>query len=157
MKNIMVYTKLSNYCSWDQTENLDRILSQNVGIDLTYNNGIYFRLSIKHNNTKTLNSLLQYYEQTNLKGDFESIEYKVAKHKLQQILQDAINTFTPSKEIQEILEKYLPKEDVDSEQDLNDLEDLLGFDIEETFPQFEEHNSNTNITLSGNNYVLEIH
>lgn len=122
MKNIMVYTKLSNYCSWDQTENLDRILSQNVGIDLTYNNGIYFRLSIKHNNTKTLNSLLQYYEQTNLKGDFESIEYKVAKHKLQQILQDAINTFTPSKEIQEVLEKYLPKEeDSDSEQELEDI------------------------------------
>lgn len=122
MKNIMVYTKLSNYCSWDQTENLDRILSQNVGIDLTYNNGIYFRLSIKHNNTKTLNSLLQYYEQTNLKGDFESIEYKVAKHKLQQILQDAINTFTPSKEIQEVLEKYLPKEeDSDLEPELEDI------------------------------------
>ncbi len=122
MKNIIVYTKLSNYCSWDQTENLDRILSQNVGIDLTYNNGIYFRLSIKHNNTKILNSLLQYYERTNLKGYFESIEYKVAKHKLQQILQDAVNTFTPSKEIQELLEKYLPKEeDSDPEQELEDI------------------------------------
>jgi len=122
MKNIIVYTKLSHYCSWDQTENLDRILSQNVGIDLTYNNGIYFRLSIKHNNTKILNSLLQYYERTNLKGYFESIEYKVAKHKLQQILQDAVNTFTPSKEIQELLEKYLPKEeDSDPEQELEDI------------------------------------
>jgi len=187
MKNIIVYTKLSNYCSWDQTENLDRILSQNVGIDLTYNNGIYFRLSIKHNNTKILNSLLQYYERTNLKGYFESIEYKVAKHKLQQILQDAVNTFTPSKEIQELLEKYLPKEeDSDPEQELEDIiiptlnagiitteltedslrkfeaktkeinptktiENLLGFGTEETHPQIEEHNTTTNVVLSGNN------
>jgi hypothetical protein len=56
--------------------------------------------------------------------------------------------------MQEVLEKYLPKEDFISEQDLSDL---LGFDIEETFPQIEEHNSNANVTLSGNNYVLETH
>ena len=78
-------------------------------------------------------------------------EYKVAKHKLQQILQDAVNTFTPSKEIQELLEKYLPKEeDVNSEQDLSDLENLLGVGTEET-QQFEEYT----IDISGN--LKEVH
>lgn len=192
MKNIIVYTKLSNYCSWDQTENLDRVLSQNTDIDLTYNDGIYFRLSIKHNSIKMLNSLLQYYEQNNLKGDSNSLEYKVAKYKLQQILQDAVNTFNPSKEIQEVLEKYLPKEaDSDSEQELEDIiiptfnaggitteltesnirkfeaktkednptkiiENLLGFGTEEIHPQIEEHTTNINVDLSGDN-IQKVH
>ena len=98
-----------------------------------------------------LNFLLKYYEQTSLEGDSNSLEYKVAKYKLQQILQDAVNTFTPSKEIQEVLEKYLPKEeDVNSEQDLSDLENLLGVGTEETH-QFEEHTTD----ISGN--LKEVH
>ena len=69
-----------------------------------------------------LNTLIKYYERNQLQGDSNSLEYKVAKHKLQQILQDAVNTFTPSKEIQELLEKYLPKEeDSDPEQELEDI------------------------------------
>ena len=130
---------LSDYCRWDDSNSVIKLLKQNFIIDLTYNDGIYFRLSIKHNNIKMLNSLLQYYEQNNLKDDSNSLEYKVAKYKLQQILQDAVNTFTPSKEMEVVLEKYLPKEeDVNSEQDLSDFENLLGFGTEETH-QFEEH------------------
>lgn len=156
MKNIS-YFKLSNYCRWNQSENAIRIMNEDQNIDIKHKDGEVFLFAIENNNPTILNSLIKYYEKNQLKGDFESIEYMVAKHKLQQILQDAVNTFTPSKEIQEILEKYLPKEDVDSEQDLSDLEDLLGFDIEETFSQFEEHNTTNNVVISGNNYVLEIH
>ena len=51
-----------------------------------------------------------------------------------------------------VLEKYLPKEeDVNSEQDLSDFENLLGFGTEEIHPQIEEHNTTTNVALSGNN------
>ncbi|BBB57756.1 hypothetical protein MPCS_01767 (plasmid) [Candidatus Megaera polyxenophila] len=143
---------LSDYCRWDDSNSVIKLLKQNFIIDLTYNDGIYFRLSIKHNNIKMLNSLLQYYEQNNLKDDSNSLEYKVAKYKLQQILQDAVNTFTPSKEMEVVLEKYLPKEeDVNSEQDLSDFENLLGFGTEEIHPQIEEHNTTTNVALSGNN------
>jgi len=142
---------LSDYCRWDDSNSVIKLLKQNFIIDLTYNDGIYFRLSIKHNNIKMLNSILQYYEQTNLKGDSNSLEYKVAKYKLQQILQDAVNTFTPSKEMEVVLEKYLPKEeDVNSEQDLSDFENLLGFGSEETH-QFEEHTTH----ISGD--LKEVH
>ena len=45
-----------------------------------------------------------------------------------------------------VLEKYLPKEeDVNSEQDLSDFENLLGFGTEEIHPQIEEHNTTTNV------------
>ena len=56
---------LSDYCRWDDSNSVIKLLKQNFIIDLTYNDGIYFRLSIKHNNIKMLNSLLQYYEQNN--------------------------------------------------------------------------------------------
>lgn len=147
MKHII----LADYVSWDDTKKVSDMLNRYKNIDLVYDDGIYFKLSIKHDNIKMLNFLLQYYEQTNLKGDSNSLEYKVAKHKLQQILQDAVNTFTPSKEIQEVLEKYLPKEDdVNSEQDLSDFENLLGFGTEE-INQFEEHTTD----ISGN--LKEVH
>lgn len=135
MKHII----LADYVSWDDTKKVSDMLNRYKNIDLVYDDGIYFKLSIKHDNIKMLNFLLQYYEQTNLKGDSNSLEHKVAKYKLQQILQDAVNTFTPSKEMEVVLEKYLPKEeDVNSEQDLSDFENLLGFGTEETH-QFEEH------------------
>jgi len=150
MKNIL----LSDYVSWDDTRKVSDMLNQHKDIDLTYDDGLYFKLSIKHNNIKILNSLLQHYEQTNLKGNSDSLEYKVAKYKLQQILQDAVNT--PSKEIQELLEKYLPKEDVNSEQDLSDLENLLGFDTKEIQHSIEEDTTNINVDLSGDN-IQKVH
>ena len=107
----MKYILLSDYVSWDDTKKVSNMLNQHPDIDLTYDDGLYFKLSIKHDNIKMLNILLQYYQQTKLKGDLNSIEYKEANHKLQQILQDTANTFRLSKESQTILEKYLPQED----------------------------------------------
>ena len=147
MKNIS-YFKLSNYCRWNQSENAIRIMNEDQNIDIKHKDGEVFLFAIENNNPTILNSLIKYYEKNQLKGDFESIEYKVAKHKLQQ---DAVNTFTPSKEIQEVLEKYLPKEDIDSEQDLSDLENLLGFGTEEIHPQIEELHITTYVALSGYN------
>lgn len=104
MKNIM----LADYVSWDDNKKVSEVLNQERDIDLLYDDGIYFKLSIKHDNVKMLNFLLQYYEQTN----FKSSEYKTAKYNLQQVLKDAVNTFALSEEIQEVLVKYLPTEEV---------------------------------------------
>lgn len=106
MKNIL----LSDYVSWDDTKKVSDMLDKHKDIDLTYDDGLYFKLSIKHDNNKILNTLLQYYEQTKLKENLDSLDYKVAKYKLQQILQSAANTFKLSKENQVALEKYLPQE-----------------------------------------------
>ena len=102
---------LSNYCRWNDNKSVVELLDQSLDIDLTYNDNIYFRLAFKNNNVEMLNSLLDYYEKTQLQGDSNSLEYKVAKHKLQTVLQDAINSVDVSKEMQAILEKYLPKEE----------------------------------------------
>lgn len=152
MKNKKIHSNLSDYLSLNQFERAKKVLEDYPNdIDVTYSDGIFFLFVIEENNLSMLNTLIKYYERNQLQGDSNSLEYKVAKHKLQQILQDAVNTFTISKEIQEVLEKYLPKEeDVNSEQDLSDLENLLGIGTEETH-QFEEYT----IDINGN--LKEVH
>lgn len=153
MKNKKIHSNLSDYLSLNQFERAKKVLEDYPNdIDVTYSDGIFFLFVIEENNLSMLNTLIKYYERNQLQGDSNSLEYKVAKHKLQHILQDAVNTFTPSKEIQEVLEKYLPKEeDVNSEQDLSDLENLLGFDTKETQHSIEEDTTNINVDLSGDN------
>lgn len=183
----MKHNLILNYCSWNQNEHVIRLLKSS-DIDILYNSGEYFRQAIKHNNVEMLNTLLNYFQNITLQFDTDNkYAVPVAKQKLQQILQDAANTFSHSKEIQEVLEKYLPKEDdSDSEQELEDIiiptlnaggitteltesnlrkfeaetkennptkiiENLLGFGTEEIHPQIEEHNTTTNVALSGNN------
>jgi len=158
MKNKKIHSNLSDYLSLNQFERAKKVLEDYPNeIDVTYSDGIFFLFVIEENNLSMLNTLINYYERNQLQGDSNSLEYKVAKHKLQQILQDAVNTFTPSKEIQEVLEKHLPKEeDVNSEQDLSDLENLLGFDTKETQHSIEEDTTNINVDLSGDN-IQKVH
>lgn len=158
MKNKRIHSNLSDYLSLNQFERAKKVLEDYPNdIDVTYSDGIFFLFVIEENNLSMLNTLIKYYERNQLQGDSNSLEYKVAKHKLQQILQDAVNTFTISKEIQEVLEKYLPKEeDVNSEQDLSDLENLLGFDTKEIQHSIEEDTTNINVDLSGDN-IQKVH
>lgn len=123
--------ELYDYCRRDQSSDITRLLEQDLDIDLTYKNGIYIRFAIKHNNIKILNSLLEYYEKTQLQGNFEN-QYAVplARHKLQTILQDAVKSFDISEEMQRVLDNYIPKEeDSDLEQELGEIEDLMGFNF----------------------------
>lgn len=153
MKNIITHIKLSNYCSWDQSENVDRILNQSTDIDLTYNDNIYFKLTIKHNNTKILGILLNYYEKTQLQGDSNSLEYKIAKHKLQTVLQEAVNSVDISEEMQIVLDKYLPKEE-DSDLELDDLEDIQISYFSNNFENIEL--TEDNLKKLENNHDLEL-
>jgi len=118
MKDNTIYSEIADCCSLNKFAKAIKILSCHVNdIDLTYKNGIYFRFAIKHNNIEMLNTLFQYYEKTVLKDDPDTLEYKVAKHALQKILKDAINTFNISEEMQSVLDKYLPKEEGSDQED----------------------------------------
>jgi hypothetical protein len=105
--------QLSNYCRWDEDKGVNKVLNEDRGIDVTAENGIYFRLAIKHNNIKILKTLLEYYENTQLQNEANNQPtIFLAKQKLQTILQDAVKSFDISREIQEVLVKYLPTEEV---------------------------------------------
>jgi len=140
---------LSNYCRWNDNKSVMEVLNQNLDIDLTYNDNVYFRLAFKNNNVEMLNSLLDYYEKTQLQGDSNTLEYKVTKHKLQQVLQNAINSVDISKEMQIVLDKYLPKEE-DSDQELDDLEDIQ-------LPYFSNNSASAELTENNLKRLDEYH
>jgi hypothetical protein len=123
MKDHTVYIDLYDDCRWNNTDGVKQILKQNSNLDITHKEGIYFRFIIKNNNVAMLNTLLEYFEKTQLRGDSEN-QYAIplAKHKLQVILQNAVNTFDISEKMQDTLNQYLPTEE-DSEQG-EELEDF---------------------------------
>jgi uncharacterized protein YecA (UPF0149 family) len=145
-KNLYHHT-LYIFCFQNNTEGMKLMLQTFDKIDVLEDEGILFKIAISKNNFEICKALLSFFENKQNPNQQQ-------KDELKDILEEITSFSDISQEMQEVLEKYLPKEDFISEQDLSDL---LGFDIEETFPQIEEHNSNANVTLSGNNYVLETH
>lgn len=119
----MKYIKLSNYISWEDTKEVKKLLEKESDIDLTYKEGLFFKLAIKHNNKELFNTLLEHFEKIQLKEkDIDSIEYKLLKYELRKILEEAIDSFEISEEMEKMLAPYLPQEEEDYQLDLmNDL------------------------------------
>lgn len=126
----MKHIKLSNYISWDDNDKVMNMLGQYQDIDLTYDGGIFFKLGVKHNNIKIIAALFEYFNKTQLQDKIiDTIEYKLAKHKISTILQDAVNSFDISEEMQKVLTPYLPQEDnTDSQDDVSDIDATTGND-----------------------------
>jgi len=114
MKNII----LSEYISWDDNNKVRDMLDRHIDIDLIYDDGIFFKLAVKHNNVQIVEVLLKYLDSTTLQDlEIDNIEYKVVKNKISVILQDAENSFEVSEEMQQIIAPYLPNDDEDSQAD----------------------------------------
>lgn len=119
----MKYIKLSNYISWDDAKEVKRLLEKEDDIDLTYNEGLFFKLAIKHDNNEILNVLIEYFDKTQLKEkELDSMDYKLLKYELRKILENAVDSFEISEEMERVLAPYLPQEEEDYQLDLmNDL------------------------------------
>ena len=112
----MKHIKLSDYISWDDNDKVVKMLNQHSDIDLTYDDGIFFKLAVKHNNVKIVKELFGYLNRTKLQiKEIDSIDYKLAKSKISQILQDAENSFEVSEEMQQVLAPYVPNNDEESQ------------------------------------------
>jgi hypothetical protein len=106
---------LCDYCRWNDNRGVASLLAKHRDLDLTVDEGIYFRLAIKHNNPAMLKTLLKYYENEKLtKSDKEkneeykqSDEYKAAKYQLKKIFEEAEERFNISPEMQEIIAPYV--------------------------------------------------
>lgn len=127
---IMQETMLAQHCCNDATTKAKNLLTKYSNVDLIDDNGMCFRLAIKNKNAELLNVLLDYYEETALKSDRDTIEYKIAKRKLQEILEDAAKSFDISDEIKVALAKYNVFLDGDIEK-LDLINAVCANDIEE--------------------------
>ena len=131
---------------------IERCLKKHDNLDLLYKKGIFFKFAIGNDNINMLNALLQYYKDQNFKDDFEDYEHKITKYKLKLVLQDAVDTYHVSDEIQKILDRYLKcDEDTDTDQALSDFDD-----IDDPIPPTKyEKNDGSSSTLTRAN--LDIH
>jgi hypothetical protein len=122
---------LMDYCRWNNDKRLIKLLEKHHDLDLTVMDGLCFQLAIKHKNVNMLNALLGFYQKTKLQGDRDNMEYKEASYRLCQILQDAINSFKVSPEIQESLNSYIAIEESNDGQDLSGFDDIDSLDSTE--------------------------
>lgn len=119
---------LYDYCRMNKPELLAKILESSTEVmSITFEDGILFNIAISNKLYNVLNILLDYYKTTQLQSDTETIEYKLAQHKLTNILQEAINSYDISPTIQNLLKPYVNTNDDDSEQDLSGFEELEAF------------------------------
>lgn len=128
MKNKVLF----DYCRWNKPDKVKELLEESGdSIDITYKDGIFFRLAVSEPSAELLDVLLGYYEKTKLADDTstdKSTDYIASKRKISQILQDAVETYGSSDEIQERLSSYLPPRSSDKEKDSDDEHNLDGFD-----------------------------
>lgn len=96
-------------------------------LDLLEDEGDLFYKASKHKDGKILKELLKHYVETKLSGDPESYEYKLAKQKLIEVVDDILcSHIKPSEEAMKLFAPYMPEDDdVDSRADeLADINDF---------------------------------
>jgi hypothetical protein len=106
-KSIEILDDLYDYLRWNNVNKIQQILSESVDelLDLTYDEGILIKLALSSNNSNILKNLLDYYYDQNelrQKPEEYNIEQQLAKHKLFEILQDAVI----SEDMQKVLDEY---------------------------------------------------
>jgi hypothetical protein len=99
------YVTLRNLLRWDMPSEVKEFLIENSNIDVLYDNGCFFKLASASDTTNLLSILLDYYyDQNDLrqKPETYNTEQQLAKHKLFEILQEAVI----SEEMQKVLDEY---------------------------------------------------
>lgn len=101
--------QLSNYCRWNDSKSVSQFIDNNNDINILYNEGIYFKFAFKHNNNDMLHKLIEfYYNQHNLAQPIENynFEQKEKKYGLLQVLEECVESYGISKEIDKVLQEY---------------------------------------------------
>ena len=125
-------THLSNACRWNMPDVLEALLEVfEEKIDTTFDEGELFKIAALQEHIEILTILIDYYKKTQLDCfDKESLEYKFAKRKLGNVIEDVLESYTVSDKVMDILKDYLPKEEDsgDTDDDLDDYLEYLSLD-----------------------------
>lgn len=116
------------YCSGNKVDELKKLLENYRDIiDVTDDNGLYLSVPMAKGQYELLDTLLQHYENNQLKADSGTTAYKAAKHKLQVVLDSLLEEITVQDEaILRRVSPYTGSNEVESiRDDLSDLEDTL--------------------------------
>lgn len=119
-------------------------------INILYENGLAIRLAIKNNNFPLLVSLIDYYLRETLKKyRFDTTDYNISKHRLKEIIGDALESFDASKEILSFLKtkELLPEEPDDC------IYNLFGESLQR-LKWAKEHQEDPNDGIKANAYYI---
>jgi len=98
--------KMYRYCIYNDIEKIKKLLEQEKSFDLTYSDGLYFKIAIKYENANLFATLLEYYKQTKLQG-YTSQEQQNSLEEIRKICLDASQMFDIPNEIQGIIDDYI--------------------------------------------------
>ena len=108
---------LYDFCRWNETERVVRILNNFKDIDVLYENGSFFDFAISKNNSEICKALLDYFE--NKQFPVKNVQYQEEKSKLIEILENATDSVELSIEMKNILSPYINFESSEDDR-LND-------------------------------------
>ena len=159
MKTKRIHSDIYSYCSLNQFERAQNLLIDSYDvIDVMYEDGAFFEFAISKNNLLMLRCLLEYYYDknnlSNVSPENYNLQQRVAKHKIQQVLSSAVETFDASQEIKNLLTKYNINV---QEIDITEQEDYLWnvLDQIEESNEFIEHASDSKALGVDNNTLLD--
>ncbi len=96
---------LYDFCRWDDTKRVQELLDLFDDIDILYENGAFFDFAISKENIEICKVLLDYFEIKQF--PIKNTEYKEAKNKLIEILENATDSIELSIEMKNILSPYI--------------------------------------------------
>ena len=153
---------LYDFCRWNETERVVRILNNFKDIDVLYENGSFFDFAISKNNFEICKSLLDYFE--NKQFPVKNVQYQEEKSKLIEILENASDSVELSIEMKNILSPYINFESSEDDR-LNDsffndyhLQDQPYYEEEVKTPRIIKSKSAgyLNTDTDSNNEVVDI-
>ena len=124
------YESLANRIGAKKNTMVINLLNRDSSLDLTYDNGTYFRMSIENNSYNIVKALLNYFEENQLNEHEESsTKYLSLKGQLQYIITDiAEDSDDLSPELERLLKPYLLNQisiDDDSNENLDGFSDPM--------------------------------
>lgn len=137
---------LSRYICLGWPKQVQNILDRDYSLDLMAYDGQFFNIAVEQKNCDVVKVLLDYFERRQLtKFPAGSNEFLWLKKQMSDVIQVAIEDVELSKDMEELLNLYLPKEETTD----YDIEDLMDDYAEcETYSQphtsYEEHDINNN-------------
>jgi succinate dehydrogenase flavin-adding protein (antitoxin of CptAB toxin-antitoxin module) len=150
------YQKLSTYICWNNNYSLkwvSDVLKSDESLDVMQDDGKLFWVSIELGNIEITKALLDYFEEHQLSKYQEDIaEYHLLKCKMRDILEVAIEDVELTKEMEELLSKYIDfsDENEERENEIKELDNLISFYGEENYHSIEDNDSNYVLSLGDN-------
>lgn len=122
-------TKLYNYCNWNKLKKLSNILSSDTKLNILQEEGECLVFAAKYKNAAMMEALLKYFYEAQLTQIQNKYLQKDTENKLKKIIEEVVDSWIITEEIDLVFNKYLNMEKFD---DIISSENNSIFSLDET-------------------------